>query len=83
MLPRLIGSGAGVLLPEATSHAVAGAVRQALRNPAAYAGMSRQAVQTASGYSLERWRAQIGEFCRAAWGVAETERECVASCQSV
>jgi glycosyltransferase involved in cell wall biosynthesis len=76
VLPRLLASGAGVLLPEASGAAVTAAVRQALNDPGNYAAMSRQAVETAANYSLERWRDQIGECCRSAWGLTEREREC-------
>jgi glycosyltransferase involved in cell wall biosynthesis len=82
VLPRLIGTGAGVLLPDASSSAVTAAVRQVLTHPDSYLAMSRRAVETAAAYSLERWRDEIGDLCRRAWGTGEPGTECVASCRA-
>ena len=67
MLPQLIGRGCGVLLEEARPAAVAGAVRAMLSNEEQYHAMSAKAIETASEYSLERWRDTIGDLLRASW----------------
>jgi glycosyltransferase involved in cell wall biosynthesis len=68
VLPQLIGTGCGSLIEEATAPAVAGAIRQCLTDASLYHSMSAQAMATASGYSLERWRDVIGAQLRGAWG---------------
>ncbi len=67
-LPQLVGSGAGILLEEATPAETAEAIRRCLSDAGQYQVMSRRAVQTARDYSLERWRDRIGELLNAAWG---------------
>jgi glycosyltransferase involved in cell wall biosynthesis len=67
VLPALLASGCGVLLDETTPDAIARGVRECL-DPARYAVMSRQALQTAGRYSLEDWRDRIAERLRGAWG---------------
>jgi glycosyltransferase involved in cell wall biosynthesis len=68
VLPQLIGTRCGYLIDEANPTAVAEAVRACLSDPAAYRVMSIHAAQAARQYSLERWRATIGNWLRAAWG---------------
>ena len=68
VLPRLIEEGGGVLLDEATPAAVASAVKACLADAGHYQDLSRRAVQTASQYSLERWRDTIGDLLRERWG---------------
>lgn len=68
VLPQLLGQGAGVLLDSATPETLAAAIRDCLNAPERYRAMSAQALATAQQYSLERWRATIGEWLRAAWG---------------
>lgn len=67
VLPQLLGTGCGVLVAESTAHALADAIAKALSSPAAYEGMSRQAIATASQYSLENWRQTIGALLTPAW----------------
>jgi len=68
VLPELIGAGGGVLLDEATPVTVANAVLGILGNSERYRKMSVLASETASHYSLERWRDTIAERLRSAWG---------------
>jgi len=68
VLPQLIGNGCGVLLEENTGAAMARAVCEVLSDRELYSRMSAQARETARHYSLERWRDQIGETLRLAWG---------------
>ncbi|WP_406700189.1 glycosyltransferase family 4 protein [Singulisphaera sp. Ch08] len=68
VLPRLIEQGGGVLIEEATPAAVASAVKTCLSHAESYRDLSRRAVQTASRYSLERWRDTIGDLLRERWG---------------
>ena len=67
VLPQLLGTGCGVLVAESTPDALADAIAKALASPAAYEGMSRQAIATASQYSLETWRQTIGALLTPAW----------------
>jgi glycosyltransferase involved in cell wall biosynthesis len=68
VLPHLLDRGGGILLEEASSSAVAGAVRVCLGDSIRYRTMSERAVRTARDYSLERWRDMIGDFASRAWG---------------
>jgi len=68
VLPNLVGPGAGVILPSANGEAVAGAVGGILRDANRYQALSRQALATASRFSLERWRDEIGRQLLSAWG---------------
>jgi glycosyltransferase involved in cell wall biosynthesis len=79
VLPQLIGSRCGVLLDEATPDAVASAVTYCLSNERRYRTMSLNAVETASSYSLERWRDTIARMLSSAW---RTEWRSSQTCQS-
>jgi hypothetical protein len=68
VLPELIGTGCGLLIEEATPEAVAQAVFDCLSDAERYRALSAQALETASQYSLERWRDTIGDFLQAACG---------------
>jgi glycosyltransferase involved in cell wall biosynthesis len=68
VLPRLIGSGCGLLVERVTPEALAQAVSDCLSDAERYRAMSARALETARQYSLERWRDTIGEFLRAACG---------------
>ncbi len=68
VLPQLVGTGCGEVLPEATPQAIARAVERCLGDAARHEAMSRRAVETASAYSLESWRDTIGRALTAAWG---------------
>jgi glycosyltransferase involved in cell wall biosynthesis len=68
VLPALVGRGCGVLLDRATPDALADAVLGCLSDSERYRGMSVRALATASEFSLERWRDQIGSLVRQAWG---------------
>jgi hypothetical protein len=68
VLPQLVGNGSGLLLDRATPEAVAQAVRECISPGERYEAMSARAVETATQYSLERWRDSIGALLRAAWG---------------
>lgn len=67
VLPQLLGGGGGVLVDSATPELLAGAIKQCLQSPQHYQEMSRRAIQTAAGFSLEAWAAQIGRLCEGAW----------------
>jgi glycosyltransferase involved in cell wall biosynthesis len=68
VLPKLIETGSGLLLEEVTPEAVALAVVDCLSDAERYRRMSARALETASQYSLERWRDTIGDLLRAACG---------------
>jgi len=68
VLPRLIGTGCGVVIEEPTAPALAQGIRHCLADEERYRKMSRQAVATARPYSLERWRDSIAVLLREAWG---------------
>jgi glycosyltransferase involved in cell wall biosynthesis len=68
VLPKLIGNGSGLLVEKATPEALAQAVFDCLSDAERYCSMSARALETASQYSLERWRDTIGDFLRAACG---------------
>jgi hypothetical protein len=74
VLSELIATGAGVLLEEISPSSVARAVNQTLSDPGRYREMSLIALETASAYSLERWRNTIGDQLRLAWGDLSHER---------
>ena len=69
VLPKLLGSGAGVLLEKADSDHLARAVIELASDDDAYSRMSALAMETASEYSLEKWRDVIGAALRRAWNV--------------
>jgi len=68
VLPELIDTGSGLLLKEVTPAALAQAVVDCLSDAERYQSMSARALETASQYSLERWRDTIGDFLQAACG---------------
>jgi glycosyltransferase involved in cell wall biosynthesis len=68
VLPELMGTGSGLLLESVTPEALAQAVVHCLSDAERYRGMSARALETASQYSLERWRDTIGDRLRAACG---------------
>ena len=74
VLPELLSTGCGILIDEATPENVARAVETALTDSATYRAMSRQAIATASQYSLESWRDTIGGYLQAAWGPLKSSR---------
>ena len=68
VLPKLIDTGSGLLLKEVSPEGLAQAVVECLSDAERYRSMSARAIETASEYSLERWRDTIGDFLRAACG---------------
>ncbi|MCL4237374.1 MAG: glycosyltransferase family 4 protein [Anaerolineae bacterium] len=68
VLPLLIDTGCGFVIPERTPSAIAEAVRSLILNPELYRSMSVQAMETARQYSLEQWGAAIGHLLSAHWG---------------
>ena len=68
VLPKLLNSGCGYLIDEATPSAFAHAVFACLSNIENYRAMSAQATLTARQYSLEEWRDTIGELLRTICG---------------
>ena len=75
VLPELIGTGCGVLLDETTPTALAHAVINCLTDAERYRAMSAQGLQTASQYSLERWRDTIGHFLQTACGPLRSDAQ--------
>lgn len=69
VLPQLLASGCGVLIDEATPEAIALGIHQVLSDPVRYQAMSRKAIDTARGHSLEAWRDVIGASLSSAWGL--------------
>jgi glycosyltransferase involved in cell wall biosynthesis/peptidoglycan/xylan/chitin deacetylase (PgdA/CDA1 family) len=72
VLPHLLSSGCGMVLNEASPEAVARAIEYMFSDPARYAEMSRQAIQTARQYSLEAWQEAIRSHLEPAWGALNT-----------
>ena len=67
VLPRLLADGGGMLVGEASPECVASAIRYCLSDAERYREMSRQALRTAAGYSLERWRDTIAAMLTKNW----------------
>ncbi len=67
IIPRLL-DGCGALLEATDPDSVAHAVLRLTADPRRLADMSARARETSRGYSLERWRDEIGERLRASWG---------------
>lgn len=74
VLPELIGAGGGLLLTDATPSTLADGVAGILSDRERYRRMSARAVETASQYSLEKWRDTIGDKLRLAWGELQAGR---------
>ncbi len=68
VLPRLIGDACGLILKDGEPQTVAQAVLHIVSEEQAMAAMMQKARQTASAYSLERWRDAIGTRLRGVWG---------------
>ena len=68
VLPELIGAGGGVLLDEPTAEALARSIVSTLSDAEAYRQMSVRAIETATQFSLERWRDTIGNHLENQWG---------------
>jgi glycosyltransferase involved in cell wall biosynthesis len=68
VLPKLMESGAGLLLDDDSPSNVAQAVRDCLASPQRYVAMSTASAATAKSYSLERWGQFIGEELCRVWG---------------
>ncbi len=67
VVPQLLCNGRGVLLDATTPEAVAGAVKRILVDPDALAAMAEAARRHVTGFTLERWRDQIGASLEKAW----------------
>jgi len=59
VLPSLLEDGAGIVLREVTSRAIANAVEDLSSAPDAYAAMSRRATELAQTLTLERWATEV------------------------
>jgi glycosyltransferase involved in cell wall biosynthesis len=68
VLSQLLADGRGVLLDDTTPEAVAAAVLGLLDEPGVLAATAEAARLHARGFSLERWRDEIGARLEAAWG---------------
>lgn len=75
VLPRLLGSGCGVLMDDATPEALARGIEQALTDARFYEDMSVNAIETARQFSLEAWCDTIGQRLEAAWGKLKSQDE--------
>lgn len=73
VLPDLVGSDAGILLPDSSSRSVADAVRSLLTDPEGYTMMSKKGVEVARMYSLESWTGTIGAVLTNAWGPLQSD----------
>jgi glycosyltransferase involved in cell wall biosynthesis len=77
VLPQLIGDRNGVLLPDIEPATIAEAILGLTADEERLAAMVRSAQRMARDYSLERWRDEIGQRLRAAWGpLREDGRPC-------
>ncbi len=68
VIPRLLAEGGGRLLEATDEQAVARGVLALLEAPEHLPAMGSAGRQTASHYTLERWRDEIGRVLEAAWG---------------
>lgn len=68
VIPRLLEGGAGLLLSGQDSSSIAANLADLLDDPEKMAAMGKLARERAQGYTLERWRDEIGERLSAAWG---------------
>jgi glycosyltransferase involved in cell wall biosynthesis len=59
VLPSLLDHGAGIVLREVTSRAIANAVEDLRSAPDVYAAMSRRAIELAQTLTLERWATEV------------------------
>ena len=75
VLPKLLRSGAGILLTKPDARELSDAVIQLCSDRDAYEQMSAKALETASEFSLEKWRDVIGESLRKAWNVNSLSSE--------
>ena len=67
VLPQLIGGGCGLLIEEASSAALAEAVREIWMSKTRYRELSANALDTAQQYSLEGWRDTIAGLLKVGW----------------
>jgi glycosyltransferase involved in cell wall biosynthesis len=68
VIPRLLVEGGGRLLEATDEQSVARGVLALLEAPEHLPAMGSAGRQTASHYTLERWRDEIGRVLEAAWG---------------
>jgi len=68
VLPTLIGDHSGVLLSDIRPETIAEAILDLISDDGRFAEMARRARETSQAYSLEKWRDEIGERLRRAWG---------------
>lgn len=68
VVPRLLAEGGGRVLEATDPHTVAEAVRAMLAEPSRLTEAGQAGRRTASRYTLERWRDEIGSAIEQAWG---------------
>jgi glycosyltransferase involved in cell wall biosynthesis len=68
VIPELLRSRGGIVLPATTAADVERALRRLLAEPEALPAMGAAARAASLGYTLERWRDTIAERCGRAWG---------------
>lgn len=67
VLPQLLGHGGGILIPSASPADVAAGITNAISDPDQYGRMSKSALATAMGFSLENWAREIRTHLKAGW----------------
>ena len=67
VLEHLLESGGGMVVKEVRPECLADLVCRCFTDEGAWEQMSRRAIQTAQGYSLERWRDTLADKLLVAW----------------
>lgn len=68
VIPQLLARGGGILLESRDPKELADAVIEIFSDREKYAEMSRRALETARGFTLENWRDRIAAFLQRSWG---------------
>jgi len=68
VIPQLIERGGGTLLESRDPNELADVVIDIFSDREKYAEMSRSALETARGFTLENWRDRIAAFLQRSWG---------------
>ncbi len=68
VIPHLLSNGSGVLLREPNAESLATSILDVISDEGRFADMASKAREASLGYTLERWRDEIGARLTAAWG---------------
>jgi len=68
LIPQLLGSGRGLVVPPGDVEATASLLSRLAADPSTYVPMSRAAAAWAQGFSLERLRDELRTLIEGAWG---------------